>query len=111
MMIAFSKLVAFFYTHAFLSAFFYVIVCISHHISSILYVKMCTPATLWGILTSPFMVMTPQCSALSWIVHNSRGHIMKMWIIFGNFGISFFTSAVLYSTNRSSSEREIAVQH
>jgi hypothetical protein len=109
-MISFAKLTAFLlYTPTFVSALFYFIVCISHYFSSILYVKMCTPTTFLGFLTSPFMVMTPQCSALSWVVHNSRGHLLNMWIILGNFGISFCASALIYATRRPAEEKVFLV--
>lgn len=96
-----SKIRSFFYTQAFFASIFYLWVCIAHYISSILYVKMCTPTTAWGFFTSPFMVMTPQCSALSWAAQNSRAHLLNMWILLGNFGISVCASAVLYATKKS----------
>lgn len=92
----------FFYTQAFFAIVFYFGICISHHACSVLYVKLCTPMSFYGLLSSPFMAMTPHCSALAWGAQTSRSHLLNMWVIAGNFGVSLFASFVLFATKKTS---------
>ncbi len=56
-----------------------------HYVASHLYVKFCVPTTIVGFLLSPFMVSTPHCQGLRWIVYNAANMINNMWIIFGTW--------------------------
>jgi hypothetical protein len=62
-----------------------------HYLASQLYVKMCVPYSVVGFLLSPFMVATPHCQGLRWIIYNSAIIINNMWIIFG----AWITSNIL----------------
>jgi len=54
-----------------------------HYFASHLYVKLCVPNTIVGFLLSPFMIATPHCQGLRWIVYNAANMINNMWIILG----------------------------
>jgi hypothetical protein len=65
-----------------LSGMYLLWICL-HYFSAHLYIKFCVPSTLSGFIMSPFMVATPHCQGLRWIVYNAAGIINNMWIIFG----------------------------
>ena len=54
-----------------------------HYFSAHLYVKFCVPSTITGFIMSPFMIMTPHCQGLRWIVYNAANIINHMWILIG----------------------------
>jgi len=52
-----------------------------HYFSSQLYVKLCTPSNMYGLLMSPFLVTTPYCQGLRWLIYNGSVMINNMWIV------------------------------
>jgi len=56
-----------------------------HYFSAHLYIKFCVPDTIFGFLMSPFMIATPHCQGLRWIVYNAAGIINNMWILIGTW--------------------------
>ena len=54
-----------------------------HYFSAHLYIKYCVPNTIIGFMMSPFMIMTPHCQGLRWIVYNAANIINHMWILIG----------------------------
>lgn len=56
-----------------------------HYFSAHLYVKFCVPNTIVGFIMSPFMIATPHCQGLRWIVYNAANIINHMWIIIGTW--------------------------
>jgi len=56
-----------------------------HYFSAHLYVKFCVPNTIVGFIMSPFMMSTPHCQGLRWIVYNAANIINNMWIIIGSW--------------------------
>jgi hypothetical protein len=54
-----------------------------HYFSAHLYIKFCVPNTIIGFIMSPFMIMTPHCQGLRWIVYNAANIINHMWILIG----------------------------
>lgn len=54
-----------------------------HYFSAHLYVKFCVPNTIIGFVMSPFMIATPHCQGLRWIVYNAADIINNMWILVG----------------------------
>lgn len=54
-----------------------------HYFSAHLYIKFCVPDTIIGFIMSPFMIATPHCQGLRWIVYNAAGIISNMWILIG----------------------------
>jgi len=60
-----------------------------HYFSSHLYIKFCVPDNMIGFIMSPFMVATPHCKGLRWVVYNAAGIIDNMWILIGASIYSF----------------------
>jgi hypothetical protein len=56
-----------------------------HYIASHLYINFCVPKTLYGFILSPFMIPTPHCQGLRWIVYNGANIINNMWIVLGTW--------------------------
>jgi ABC-type antimicrobial peptide transport system permease subunit len=56
-----------------------------HYFASQLYVKICVPSTLVGFIMSPFMIATPHCEGLRWIIYNAANMINNMWVITGSW--------------------------
>ena len=54
-----------------------------HYFSAHLYIKFCVPNTIIGFIMSPFMIATPHCQGLRWIVYNAANIINHMWILIG----------------------------
>lgn len=65
-----------------ISGFYLLWICL-HYFSSHLYVKFCVPNTIVGFIMSPFMISTPHCQGLRWIIYNAANIINHMWIIVG----------------------------
>jgi hypothetical protein len=58
-----------------------------HFVTPHLYVYFCTPATIVGFITSPFIAPAPHCSALRWCIYNSGNFITTMWMLIGSWFI------------------------
>ena len=54
-----------------------------HYFSAHLYIKFCVPNTMVGFIMSPFMISTPHCQGLRWVVYNAANTINHMWILIG----------------------------
>jgi len=61
----------------------YLVWILLHYFSSHLYIKFCVPNTLLGFIMSPFMISTPHCQGLRWVVYNAANIINNMWILIG----------------------------
>ena len=61
-----------------------------HYFSAHLYVKFCTPKTIWGYLISPFLASSPHCNGLRWIINNGSNIINNMWLLLGTWLGSYF---------------------
>lgn len=61
----------------------YLLWIVLHYMAAHLYVKLCVPTTIIGFLISPFMVSTPHCLGLRWIVYNAANIINNMWVLMG----------------------------
>ena len=53
---------------------------VAHYTASHLYTRLCTPLTLWGFLSSPFLVTTPHCEVLRWTVYTGGTTIRFAWM-------------------------------
>jgi len=51
-----------------------------HYFASQLYVKLCTPSSVFGFIMSPFLTTTPYCQGLRWVIYNGAIMINNMWI-------------------------------
>jgi len=65
--------------------FVYIGVALLHFASANLYPCLCTPVTLIGILMTPFMIVTPHCLAIRWIIEWSGNQISNAWIWLGGY--------------------------
>lgn len=54
-----------------------------HYLAAHLYTKLCVPNSLIGLIMSPFLISTPHCQGLRWIVYNAAGIINNMWVLIG----------------------------
>jgi hypothetical protein len=66
-----------------------------HFFASQFYIELCVPKTIYGFLVSPFLMATPHCQALRWIVYNGASAINNMWIVMG----TWFCSQIMFYTN------------
>ena len=76
-------------TFLFKVSFFYILWICLHYFSAHLYVKFCVPSTIFGFIMSPFMISTPHCQGLRWIVYNAAIIINNMWFVTGAWIYSF----------------------
>jgi hypothetical protein len=56
-----------------------------HYFASHLYIEYCVPHTIKGFIMSPFMVSTPHCKGLRWIIYNGGNNITNMWSLVGTW--------------------------
>ena len=63
----------------------YIIWCTLHYVSSQLYSYYCTPSSIIGFLIAPFIIATPQCTALRWCITHGADTIITMWILLGTW--------------------------
>lgn len=64
-----------------------------HHIITNLYAELCAPKTLFGFIITPFIVSSPHCSSMRWLINNSIMFIENGWILAGIYlceKISFY---------------------
>lgn len=65
-----------------------------HFISSNIYPSLCCPWTFWGFIMSPFMVVTPHCEGLRWIIHYTGDQIRNSWIWLGGYLVWYFGNQI-----------------
>ena len=70
--------------------FLYAMYVLSHFIAAQLYTEFCVPLSIYGLLMSPLMTLTPQCQLLRWTIYNSGNQINVMWFLLANFLVSNF---------------------
>jgi hypothetical protein len=63
----------------------YLLWIVLHYMAAHLYVKLCVPNTIIGFLISPFMIATPHCVGLRWIIYNAATIINNMWCLMGSW--------------------------
>jgi hypothetical protein len=54
-----------------------------HYASAHVYTELCVPPTVKGFLLSPFVIATPHCSAMRWLMQNGANSINAAWLILG----------------------------
>lgn len=72
-----------------------------HYFSAHLYVKFCVPDTIVGFIMSPFMISTPHCQGLRWVVYNAANTINHMWILIGAWIYSIIWIVGTHQTSES----------
>ena len=55
-----------------------------HYLAANAYARICTPATIYGFIASPFVTTTPPCSALRWAITTGAEAIGGMWCAAGS---------------------------
>tara|TARA_B100001175_G_C19366536_1_gene569684 strand:+ start:249 stop:695 length:447 start_codon:yes stop_codon:yes gene_type:complete len=65
-----------------------------HFICSNIYPTMCCPWTFWGFIMSPFMVVTPHCEGLRWVIHYTGEQIRNYWIWLGGYLVWYFGNQI-----------------
>lgn len=70
-------------------ACFYLLWVVLHYSAAHAYAQLCVPATLKGFVLSPFMVATPQCAAMRWLVVNGASSINSIWLLLGAAAIKY----------------------
>ena len=65
-----------------------------HFISSNIYPSLCCPWTFWGFVMSPFMVVTPHCEGLRWVIHYTGDQIRNTWIWLGGYLVWYFGNQI-----------------
>ena len=64
----------------------------AHYVAAHVYPIMCAPLTLTGFIMSMFMVATPQCVALRWVIYTGAAAINNMWIMIGCWVITYIAT-------------------
>jgi len=62
---------------------FYLFWILVHFSTTNLYTYLCTPMTIVGFISSPFMAITPHCKVMQWLFTISVNTINQMWVLFG----------------------------
>tara|TARA_B100000989_G_scaffold293586_1_gene271203 strand:- start:9 stop:365 length:357 start_codon:yes stop_codon:yes gene_type:complete len=63
----------------------YMGISIIHFISANLYPKFCAPLTFIGAIMTPFVIVTPHCQALRWVIDWSGSQICNAWVWLGGY--------------------------
>jgi hypothetical protein len=69
----------------------YIVCILAHYFASHLYVRLCVPNTLLGLLYSPFMTLAPHCQAFRWVIFYGGNTINLFWFVLANWLVSKFT--------------------
>jgi len=64
---------------------FYLIWITIHYIAAHLYPLLCASLSVTGFLISPFVVETPWCTSLRWLINEGTTVVKTMWIVFGTW--------------------------
>jgi len=56
---------------------------IIHYIAANMYAYFCAELSLFGVIKSVFVTMTPHCVAMRWVIYNGGNAINTMWISAG----------------------------
>jgi len=67
---------------------------LAHFACSNIYPTWCCNNSLYGFIMTPFMIVTPHCEALRWIIHYTGEQIRNVWLWIGGYLIYYITSIV-----------------
>ena len=56
-----------------------------HYTSAHIYPILCADLSLYGVISSPFLVMSPHCQGIIWIQQTSTQAIKNMWLVLGSW--------------------------
>ncbi len=57
----------------------YILWILAHFVASHLYVQLCTPMSVFGVLASPFLIASPHCQGFRWIIYEAGNKVGIMW--------------------------------
>ena len=80
-----------YYQNIYFATKIYILWLIIHFTATQLYVYLCVPNTIIGLIISPFLISSPHCKALRWCFYNGANMIDNMWLVFG----TWFSSKIL----------------
>jgi len=60
---------------------------VAHYVAAHIYVKLCVAFSFVGFISSPFLVASPHCIGLRWIIHTGGNNIMALWVLIALWGI------------------------
>jgi hypothetical protein len=63
----------------------YIVYICVHTISANIYVYYCSPFTLYGLLFSPIIIISPHCKTMLWIMNHTSYNIQLMWVLIGTW--------------------------
>ena len=73
---------------------------LTHYVCSNIYPLWCCKLTFFGFIMTPFMIVTPHCEALRWIIHYTGEQIRNVWLWIGGYLVYYVTSTITpYLTN------------
>ena len=75
-------------------SYIYIAWIVVHYLSSHLYVKWCVPPTVMGFVMAPFLVASPHCTGLRWVITTGGQQIVTMWTVIGTW---LFNLAINYT--------------
>ena len=88
----------------------YSLPCITHYVSSNVYPMLCTPLTLTGFIMAPFIVVTPHCQGLRWVIHYTGDQIRHTWVWVGTYLVYYITKYItpyfVQSENTNTNDHE-----
>lgn len=74
--------------------FLYFGIVLAHFVASNMYPSMCCGSGLWGFIMTPFMVVTPHCEAMRWVIHYTGDQIRNIWLWLGGYLVVYFGKTV-----------------
>ena len=95
-----------FHTNMFKIVLIYYGVTLGHFIASNMYASACTTYSLKGYIMMPFMIVTPHCSALRWIIQHTGEQIARWWIWLGGYLVFYITQTIPGYLNMKLPEQE-----
>lgn len=58
----------------------YILWILAHYMAAHVYARICTPISVFGIIASPFLIASPHCQGLRWVIFEAGN---KMNVMFG----------------------------
>lgn len=88
----------------------YITLSLTHYIASNLYPPLCVPLTITGFIMAPFVVVSPHCQALRWIIHYTGEQIKNIWVWVGGYLVYYIgqniTPYIRKNNNHANEEKE-----
>lgn len=76
----------------------YIFWIIAHFVAANMYSTYCANLSVWGFIESPFLVTTPHCTSIRWVINTGGNIINQMWVVFGTW-IAGFIFTKFFSKN------------